>query len=117
MQNRRGPKKLSPDLQAKLAIAEAESQRFNSMKSDFGNKISSVYPTNRQFNLQEELEVLKNNNIISKDLANKTLEEAKMPGKTPEQMEHDALEAAGFTAQAAQMALRPSDGGAHGYRA
>jgi hypothetical protein len=94
---------MTPELRQKLALAEAEAARFNSSKKPLEAKAGEVYKSS--FNLQNELELLKKNNIIDKDWADKTLEEAKM--KDPAKMEQEALKAVGKKALAAQMDTSP----------
>lgn len=103
MAKRSLPKKtMSPDLQAKLAAAEKEAQKFNSMKKATGDKTKAIYNDQAAFNIEEEMKALRDGNIIDKAWQQNTVENFTM-AKKPEQMEHDALEAAGFTAEAAQM--------------
>lgn len=95
-----GKRPMSPrqqeNLQEMLRVAEQEANTFNVTRDS-----TAVYGS-QVFSAEEEINLLKKNNVIDEGWVNKSMEDLKMP-KSPEQMEHDALEAAGFANKAAKM--------------
>jgi len=98
------PRKITPELQAQLLAAEEEAKKFNSTKKSAEQKSKAIYK-NTGFNISEEMELLRKNNIVDQQwadiTANATMEGPNMTD--PAQMEHDALMAAGFQDKATQM--------------
>lgn len=106
---RLSPQRVPKDVLNYLNEAEKEAHKFNDLMEKTKNKetaTQTVYKA-EAFNMANEMQIMKQNNIIATEMAEKNIKEFTMP-KEPAQMEKDAIDAVKAAGFAATQSTEPS---------